>query len=715
MFSCSHVLFSSLILKITRYHDKLRRYVDRRQQSGPPQAFPVQLQFGGAKAAGRTVAQLPAPATIPSENDVVLRGPNQYVEELKSLILAFIEQQEKEEIERGYTISFPFPQKFVSQLVGREGSNINKMREEFDVEITPSNDQVTIKGPQAKAERCKAHIISLGKKLEDEESLVIKVPARFHADMIGPGGKTVRRLEEKYLVRVQFPRNTASDAASIADGVSEVGGRRNGRPLQGADEITIRGPRKGAQEVRSELLDLKQYLEDHSFIETVSVARPQVRLLMGKGGRDMELLRQETGAKIDVPNGQSKDDSGRVDFKLSGTKADVLKAKKILLEKTKSFDDIVTRSVEVDRKYYKDLIGVRGMFFVLFHCGSRLIVISGANIQRIVIAAGGTEKDAHAVKFPDQREESTSIKVSGPDDLVTRIIDSIKSFVSTRANQITDSIEVPVAKRGQLIGREGRIRQGIENDFIVSVNIPKAGNQTTAVEISGSAENVAKAKAHIATLIKDQAGETVIIPCSIHHTIADRGALFRRLRNDHQVTVDHSGQKPPPRPSTPLTNSGRPTNPSASSATLPLITDDPSTINPTETYSWDLVSTNAANGDETSTSTIPWVLSGPSPEAIGTAKSLIERAVERASKPSTTGYLILPDTSTFGAIIGPGGRKINEIRRETGCEVQVPNARSGGAGKEAIEVRGTEEGCEKAKKMILEAVRNGGNAGGRRR
>lgn len=696
---------------MSRHHDKLRKYIDRQQLSGPPRAFPVQLQFGVPKAAERIAAQVPSSAPEAAENNVVLRGPEQQLEDLKALVLAFVEQQEKEEVERGYTTSFQFPQKFVSQLVGREGNNINRMRDEFDVEITPGNDEVTIKGPQAKAERCKAHIMSLGKKLQDEESLVIKVPSKFHADMIGPGGRTVRKLEDRYHVRVQFPRSATGDGASIADGASEAGGRRSARPQQAADEITIRGPSQGARDARSELLDLKQYLEDHSYAETVSVARPQVRLLMGKGGRDMELLRQETGANIDVPNGQSKDESGRVDIKLRGTRAEVQKAKKILQEKSRSFDDIVTRSVDVDRKYYKDLIGVRGMLTSSALLTSWLIKRKGANIQRIVTTAGGTERDAHAVKFPEQREDSTSIKVSGPEDLVIKIIAAINSFVSERANQVSDSIEVPIAKRGQLIGREGRVRQGIENEFKVSVNIPKAGNQGSLVEIIGSAENVTNAKAHIATLIKDQAGETITIPRSIHHTIADRGALFRRLRNDHQVTVDHAGQKPPPRNTTPVKT--RSTN-GANASALPLITDDPSTASASEPYSWDLVSSNPAVSDNSGS--IPWVLSGPSPDAIVTAKSMIEQAVERANQTSTIGYLLLPDTRAYGSIIGPRGTKINEIRRETGCEVQVPNHRNGGNSSggesEAIEIRGNEEGCERAKELILEAVRIGGGNGG---
>ena len=65
-------------------------------------------------------------------------------------------------------------------------------------------------------------------------------------------------------------------------------------------------------------------------------------------------------------------------------------------------------------------------------------------------------------------------------------------------------------------------------------------------------------------------------------------------------------------------------------------------------------------------------------------------------------------------MIGPGGRNINSIRDQTGCTIQVPNAKSGKGGSgdgEAIEIVGTVEGCEDAKELVLEFVRNGAARG----
>ena len=270
-----------------------------------------------------------------------------------------------------------------------------------------------------------------------------------------------------------------------------------------------------------------------------------------------------------------------------------------------------------------------------------------------------------------------------------------------KENQTSDTIEVPVEKHRMLIGRGGEVRRSIESKFNVSVEIPKQGSGHTAVNVSGASTDVSKAKEYIANLIKDQAGETVQVPRSLHHTVAQNGSFFRKLRNDHEVTIDHAGQKPPPRPKT-ATRQG----PSANGST-PLITDDPNSAN--DAYSWEIIdNTPVSNGDLDGI--IPWILSGPDPERVAKAKKLIETALAEASKPSATGYLTLPDPRSYRLVVGPGGREINRVREKTGCKIQVPKAnggRSTGGEEEAIEITGSKEGVEEAKEMILETVRNG--------
>ena len=297
------------------------------------------------------------------ESEASLRGPAQSVDALANKILAFVEQEKQDEIERGYTITFDYPQKFANYLIGKKGENVRKYREEFDVDIQVNEGKVEIKGAKAKAEAAKARIIALGKKLEDEATHVLKIKPQYHRDMIGPKGGQVNRLQERYNVRVQFPRSAPFVAANddLGDTASEVGGARNGRSNQAPDEVIVRGPRKGADEARDELLSLLQWTIDNSHTAIVSVAHNQVPSLIGQGGREMENMRMTTGANIDVPGiKDAADTSGRAEIRIKGTKKQVEDAKKVLEQRAKVFDENITRSIEVDKKYHKALIGGGG-------------------------------------------------------------------------------------------------------------------------------------------------------------------------------------------------------------------------------------------------------------------------------------------------------------------------------------------------------------------
>jgi predicted PilT family ATPase len=297
---------------------------------------------------------------------VVLRGRSRDVEELASKIQEFVAEQERDDLERGYTTSFDFPQKFANFLIGRKGENINKLREEFDVDIKVENGKVEVKGPKSKADAAKARIQSLGKKLEDEATYVLKVPPQYHRDLIGQKGSQVNRLQDRYNVRVQFPRaanSSVNDDQSVADTASEVGGSRNNRSNQAPDEVIVRGPRKGADAAREEILSLYQWVMDHSHTASVSVAQSQIPSLIGQRGREMDKLRADTGAQIDVPSvHDAADAAGRVEIKLKGTKKQVDDARKLLLQRAKEFDATVTKTIDVDKKYHKALIGGGGQF-----------------------------------------------------------------------------------------------------------------------------------------------------------------------------------------------------------------------------------------------------------------------------------------------------------------------------------------------------------------
>jgi transcription antitermination factor NusA-like protein len=332
-----------------KFYNKIERYVEKQQQGLPREVPPVQVRFGDRR---------PRAARQRSDNGIAMRGPSDAVDELTAKILAFIEQEEKDELERGYTTSFDFPQKFANVLIGKRGENIRKLREEFDVDIQVNDGKVELKGPQAKANACKAHILSLAKRLEDETTHTLKIKPQYHRDLIGAKGSQVNRLQDRYKVRINFPR---SNNAQDDDAATEGGASQRNFRAQAPDEVTIRGPRKGADEAREELLNLLQWTVDNSYSDTVSVAQSQIPQLIGAGGREMENLRLATGAQIDVPGAkEAADPSGRAEIKIKGTKKQVEEAKKLLQERAKEFDNTVVKTIDVDRKHHRTLIGANG-------------------------------------------------------------------------------------------------------------------------------------------------------------------------------------------------------------------------------------------------------------------------------------------------------------------------------------------------------------------
>lgn len=78
----------------------------------------------------------------------------------------------------------------------------------------------------------------------DETSEVLKIPSQYHSSLIGQNGKYAIRLEEKYSVKITFPRQSA-----------ENGEGRTREPLK-SDEVLIKGGKKGVAGAKSELMDV---------------------------------------------------------------------------------------------------------------------------------------------------------------------------------------------------------------------------------------------------------------------------------------------------------------------------------------------------------------------------------------------------------------------------------------------------------------------------
>ncbi|OBT59759.1 hypothetical protein VE04_00201 [Pseudogymnoascus sp. 24MN13] len=608
-----------------KFHDRLKRFIKKEQASRPSDQIPVRVNATGSI--------------------VNLRGPASSVDALVAKINDFVVQEISDEKERGFTMGFDFPQKYANQLIGKGGSNIRELRDKFDVEIQVDDGKVVLKGPKAKAEAAQGAHGGARQAVEP----------KYHRELIGAQGNQINKLQTRYKVQIHFPKSArpARDDQSEA-AASEATAPRAGRRQQPEDEVTIRGPSKGADEARDEILSLLQYLKDNSFSATVNVQQSQVPSLIGQGGKALDELRELTGAKIDVPGSRdAKSATGLVEIQVKGTKSQVAAAKKLIEEKKAVFDDTVSKTVEIEKKHHRTLIGAGGMLQPPRHHRQSRWLRRPPRARR-------------TVQFPRAEEDGNKIKVEGNKAVVDKIIAAMLEVVATREAQTTTVIDVPTAQHRTLIGRGGDAQKALESQFRVALDVPARDPGKTGIKISGLPADVALAAEHIAELTKQDEGETIMVPRQYHHAVANGGQLFHKA--------------------------------AANDAPLPLITDAQEEGEDSHTFHTVACTPVEIEGE------IPWVLRGDA-EAVAKANvPLFGGAIEQAQATTTTGYLGLPDPRLYRYVIGQGGQKVNAIRKQSGCTIDVPKS---GEGREAIEICGSEEGVEIAKELILKAVQEG--------
>ena len=115
-------------------------------------------------------------------------------------------------------------------------------------------------GRRENVEEGKKRILAQVERLADETSEVLKIPNQYHSSLIGQSGKYAIRLEDKYSVKITFPRQSGGNGES-----------KTREPLK-SDEVLIKGGKKGVAGAKSELLDVCRdfYLHALCFTNTAS-------------------------------------------------------------------------------------------------------------------------------------------------------------------------------------------------------------------------------------------------------------------------------------------------------------------------------------------------------------------------------------------------------------------------------------------------------------
>jgi predicted PilT family ATPase len=628
-----------------------------------------------------------AEAADPTTQDViVVRGVSADVDRTVKEILKIVEDAKNDEIVNGHSTEFDIEKEYVGRIVGAQGTGINKLREQLGVKVDVSDNvdereregnkkkklfhqtsRVKITGRKENVEEAKKRILAQVDRLADETAEILKIAAQYHSSLIGQHGKYAIRLEEKYSVKITFPRQS-----------TENGEARTREQLK-PDEVLVKGGRKGVAQAKSELLDAVEFEKESNNVLKFTVPTRSVARILGRGGASINEIKDNTDAQIDVD--KSEDGGATTLITVRGTKEAVAAAKAAILQISEQVAEETSATVVIESKFHRNIIGA-----------------GGQGLRELISRCGGpsdSRAQAGLIKFPRQGESSTDeVRLRGEAKLVEKLKVELEQFVATLRDRVILAVDVPVASHRALIGRGGQHLNDMQNKYNVQIQIPgsRSYNQvgepenlsdfagvdaSNLVKVSGPRVACEKVITELKSGVRSQTASvtsTISVPLKYHHSISQQGSFFRTLRS-FGVQVEHSAQP--------------------SKSAIPVRLEPSARIDDTSAdtsgVEWELVLNYQDSEEDDSI----WTLKGRDQASLNKAENLIKEAIENAARMSHVGFLTLADRTMFPRIVGTKGANIARLRYETGADITVSRENN------TIVIIGAEHEVLTAKNAIL--------------
>ncbi|XP_042205668.1 far upstream element-binding protein 3-like [Homarus americanus] len=251
-----------------------------------------------------------------------------------------------------------------------------------------------------------------GQWVQETKEVTIKAPNNMLGVVVGPGGSTIKEIQEKYKVRVSVPQKGSKDQPLRVVGLDK------GLVHNAADHIKA--------------------LVQKAVTTTVTIKAPNNMLgvVVGPGGSTIKKIQEKYNVRVSVPQKGSKDQPLRVVGPDKGLVQDAADHIKALVQKA------VTTTVTI--KAPNNMLGV-------------VVGPGGSTIKEI------QEKYNVRVSVPQKGSKDQPLRVVGPDKgLVQDAADHIESLMAYEKERrrlstpVSQTVFIPKAHHGLIIGRQGQ-------------------------------------------------------------------------------------------------------------------------------------------------------------------------------------------------------------------------------------------------------------------
>lgn len=307
-------------------------------------------------------------------------------------------------------------------------------------------------------------------------------------------------------------------------------------------------------------------------------------------------------------------------------------------------------------------------------------------MKEIIANAGGAElsgpKYYKLMAMPSESSGSDEIVCQGDKQIIAKIIEQVKALVAEKEASVSEQYELPKEKHGRLVGPGGSVRHALEDEFKVSIAIPRPSDMSSIIKLTGLPENIAKLRPKLDELTKNEWKVELEIPEKYHILVSERGGIFRKLKTDFNIDVVHGNLT---RKASKLTNASIPTPPEEAFAE----SEEPTKV------------TISSAEPVLEEDTIPWRLVG-SEEDTARAAELIKERLQFAKEADSRGWIYASNPGLFSKVVGPQGARISQLRKKFNVFVIVP--RKGDKHEQFIYLVGKQDAIEAALKEIVKLL-----------
>uniref|UniRef100_W5K9T1 Vigilin n=1 Tax=Astyanax mexicanus TaxID=7994 RepID=W5K9T1_ASTMX len=504
----------------------------------------------------KTATKIQIPRPEDSSNHIKISGTKEGLEKAKHEILLISAEQDKRAVERVNIdkVYHPFITGAYSKLVGEmmqeTGARINvppPSINKTEIVITGEKEQVAL-------------AVTLIKKVYEEKkrnatTIAVEVKKSQHKYVIGPKGNTLQEILDRTGVSVEIPPPDSSSETVILRGepdrlgqaLTEVYAKANsytvssvsapswlhrfiigkkGQNLakitqqmpkvhieftEGEDKITLEGPTKDVQMVQSQIEAIVTDLVSRMDYAEISVDPKFHRHLIGKGGANINRIKDQYKVSVRIPPDNEKSNLIRIE----GDPQGVQEAKKELLELASRMENERTKDMIIEQRFHRAIIGQKG----------EKIKEIRDKFPEVII------------NFPDPAQKSDIVQLRGPRTEVEKCAKFMQKMVAEMVEN-SFSVSVPIFKQfhKNIIGKGGANIKKIREETNTKIDLPAENSNSEMIIITGKKVNCEAARNRILAIQKELANITeveVSIPSKLHNSlIGSKGRFVRSIMEE---------------------------------------------------------------------------------------------------------------------------------------------------------------------------------------